>query len=98
MSAAFVPLQRRGGCSGTKAALIFRTLMSASGLRRAQHTAPMKLSFLLSLLLPYKRTTEEKARQALMGCGISPDAIAWLATSRLLSTHDRHKWARQVTG
>jgi hypothetical protein len=37
----------------------------------------MKLRFLLSLLLPYRRTTENKARQALLKCGISPDAIAW---------------------
>lgn len=37
----------------------------------------MKLPFLLSLMLPHKRTTEEKARQAMMACGISPDEIAW---------------------
>ena len=43
----------------------------------ARHTAPMKLPFLLSLLLPHKRTTEVKAREALKDCGISPNAIAW---------------------
>lgn len=37
----------------------------------------MNLRFLLSLLLPYKRTTAEKARHALLRCGISPDSIAW---------------------
>ena len=37
----------------------------------------MKLPFLLSLLLPYRRTTEEKARKALTDCGIDPDAIFW---------------------
>ena len=37
----------------------------------------MKLRTFLSLLLPYRRTTEEKVRQALLDCGISPDAIAW---------------------
>jgi hypothetical protein len=37
----------------------------------------MKLRFLLSLLLPYRRTTADQARQALLKCGISPDAISW---------------------
>jgi hypothetical protein len=37
----------------------------------------MNLRFLLSLLLPYKRTTEDKARQALIRCGVSPEAIEW---------------------
>ena len=37
----------------------------------------MNLRFLLSLLLPYMRTTEEKARQALVRCGVSPEAIEW---------------------
>jgi hypothetical protein len=37
----------------------------------------MKLPFLLSLLLPYRRTTEEKARKALTDCGIDPDTILW---------------------
>ena len=37
----------------------------------------MKLPFPLSLLLPYKRTTEEKAKEALIACGINPDEITW---------------------
>ena len=37
----------------------------------------MNLRALLSLLLPYRRTTEEQAREALLRCGVSPDAIAW---------------------
>lgn len=37
----------------------------------------MELPFLLSQLLPRKRTTEENARQAIIACGINPDAIAW---------------------
>lgn len=37
----------------------------------------MNLRSLLRSLLPYRRTTEAKAREAIMRCGISPDAIAW---------------------
>jgi hypothetical protein len=37
----------------------------------------MSLRSLLSLLLPYRRTTEEKAREALVRCGVSADDIAW---------------------
>ena len=43
----------------------------------ARHTNTMMLRSLLSLLLPYRRTTEERARQAILNCGISPDATAW---------------------
>jgi hypothetical protein len=34
-------------------------------------------SILLRLLLPYRRTTETKAREALIRCGVSPDDIDW---------------------
>jgi hypothetical protein len=37
----------------------------------------MNLRSLLRSLLPYRRTTEARAREAIMQCGISPDAIAW---------------------
>jgi hypothetical protein len=37
----------------------------------------MKLLSLLRALLPYRRTTEAKAREAIIQCGISPEAIAW---------------------
>ena len=37
----------------------------------------MKVLSLLRVLLPYRRTTEAKAREAIIRCGISPDAIAW---------------------
>jgi hypothetical protein len=37
----------------------------------------MRLLDLLTLLLPYRRTTEEQAREALVRCGVSPEAIAW---------------------
>ena len=37
----------------------------------------MKLLSFLRLMLPYRRTTEAKAREAIVRCGISPDAIAW---------------------
>lgn len=32
---------------------------------------------MLSLLLPYRRTTEGKAREAMQRCGVSPDKVAW---------------------
>ncbi len=37
----------------------------------------MKMPFLLSLLLPRQRTTEAKAREAIIDCGINPDEVAW---------------------
>ncbi len=37
----------------------------------------MKLPLLLSFLLPYRRTNEESAREALGACGIDPEAISW---------------------
>ena len=39
--------------------------------------ALMKMPFLLSLLLPRQRTTEAKAREAIIDCGINPDEVAW---------------------
>ena len=43
--------------------------------RRKMHD--MNLRALLWLLLPYRRTTPEEAREALVRCGISPDEITW---------------------
>ena len=37
----------------------------------------MRLWDWLGLLLPYRRTTEEHAREALVRCGVCPEAIAW---------------------
>lgn len=37
----------------------------------------MMLRSLLRRLLPRKRTTEAKAREAIVRCGINPDEIAW---------------------
>jgi hypothetical protein len=37
----------------------------------------MNFGSLVSLLRPYKPTTEETARQAMLRCGLSPDEIAW---------------------
>ncbi|MCR5871400.1 MULTISPECIES: hypothetical protein [unclassified Sphingomonas] len=37
----------------------------------------MKLPFILSMLLPRRRTTEDDARQAMMACDINPDEIVW---------------------
>ena len=37
----------------------------------------MKLPFMLSMLLPRKRTTADDARQAIIDCGINPQEIAW---------------------
>jgi hypothetical protein len=39
--------------------------------------ALMKIPFPISLLLPRQRTTEAKAREAIIDCGINPDEIAW---------------------
>lgn len=37
----------------------------------------MRLRSMLRLLLPYRRTTEAKAQEAIVRCGISPDDIEW---------------------
>jgi hypothetical protein len=37
----------------------------------------MNLRFLLRSLLPRRRTTEAKALEAIVSCGINPDEIAW---------------------
>ena len=38
------------------------------------------LRFLLRMLLPYRRATEDEARQAILDCGLSPDDLAWRVT------------------
>lgn len=38
------------------------------------------LKFLLRLLLPYRRVTEDEAREAIARCGLSPDDLVWRVT------------------
>lgn len=37
----------------------------------------MNLRFLIRRLLPRKRTTQTKALEAIVSCGINPDDITW---------------------
>lgn len=43
----------------------------------SSHSAVMNL---VTLLLPYRRTNEEEARNAIRDCGLSPDDLAWRMT------------------
>ncbi|NII58982.1 hypothetical protein, partial [Sphingomonas aerolata] len=55
----------------------FNTIAQLQTLADKRKQALMKMPFLLSLLLPRQRTTEAKAREAIIDCGINPDEIAW---------------------